>query len=56
MLSIQVHPSKENAVKEFQEENKRSIPLNAPQRNYKDDNHKPGANACPWRVLAASWF
>ncbi|HEY4874136.1 MAG TPA: mannose-6-phosphate isomerase, class I, partial [Puia sp.] len=41
MLSIQVHPSKENAENEFQEENKRSIPLNAPNRNYKDDNHKP---------------
>jgi mannose-6-phosphate isomerase len=41
MLSIQVHPSKENAENEFSEENKRSIPLNAPNRNYKDDNHKP---------------
>lgn len=41
MLSIQVHPSKKNAEDEFLEENKRSIPLNAPNRNYKDDNHKP---------------
>jgi mannose-6-phosphate isomerase len=41
MLSIQVHPSKKNAENEFLEENKRSIPLNAPHRNYKDDNHKP---------------
>jgi mannose-6-phosphate isomerase len=41
MLSIQVHPSKEHAENEFLEENKRSIPLNAPHRNYKDDNHKP---------------
>ena len=41
MLSIQVHPSKENAENEFLEENKKSIPLNAPNRNYKDDNHKP---------------
>src|SRR5450631_206795 len=41
MLSIQVHPSKEHAEKEFEEENKKGIPLNAPDRNYKDDNHKP---------------
>jgi mannose-6-phosphate isomerase len=41
MLSIQVHPSKENAAKEFEEENKKDIPLTAPHRNYKDDNHKP---------------
>jgi mannose-6-phosphate isomerase len=41
MLSIQVHPSKEHAEKAFLEENKKGIPLNAPDRNYKDDNHKP---------------
>jgi mannose-6-phosphate isomerase len=41
MLSIQVHPSKKNAENEFLEENKKLIPLNAPNRNYKDDNHKP---------------
>jgi mannose-6-phosphate isomerase len=41
MLSIQVHPSKENAVKEFAAENKKGISLNVANRNYKDDNHKP---------------
>jgi mannose-6-phosphate isomerase len=41
MLSIQVHPTRENAVKEFESENKNGIPLDAPNRNYKDDNHKP---------------
>jgi len=41
MLSIQVHPSKKDAEKEFAEENKKGIPLSAPDRNYKDDNHKP---------------
>jgi mannose-6-phosphate isomerase len=41
MLSIQVHPSKEAAAKEFEQENKKGIALNAPNRNYKDDNHKP---------------
>lgn len=41
MLSIQVHPSKENAQKEFEEENKKGTALTDPHRNYKDDNHKP---------------
>ncbi len=41
MLSIQVHPSKTNAEKEFAAENKKGIDLLAPHRNYKDDNHKP---------------
>lgn len=41
MLSIQVHPSKQAAEMEFERENKAGIPLNAPDRNYKDDNHKP---------------
>ena len=41
MLSIQVHPSKKSAEKEFSDENKKGIPLNAVHRNYKDDNHKP---------------
>jgi mannose-6-phosphate isomerase len=41
MLSIQVHPSKKAAELEFAAENERGIALNAPDRNYKDDNHKP---------------
>ncbi|MEI9944550.1 MAG: mannose-6-phosphate isomerase, class I [Chitinophagaceae bacterium] len=41
MLSIQVHPSKAEAEKNFAKENAAGIPLDAPQRNYKDDNHKP---------------
>lgn len=41
MLSIQVHPTKEEAEKGFARENAAGIPLNAPDRNYKDDNHKP---------------
>ncbi len=41
MLSIQVHPTKINAEKEFANEQQKAIPLNAPHRNYKDDNHKP---------------
>ena len=41
MLSIQVHPAKSAAEAEFAAENEKGTPLNAPHRNYKDDNHKP---------------
>lgn len=41
MLSIQVHPSKAEAEKDFARENGAGIPLDSPSRNYKDDNHKP---------------
>ena len=41
MLSIQVHPSKSSAEKEFARENEEGIPLDSPRRNYKDANHKP---------------
>jgi len=41
MLSIQTHPSKQQAQEGFARENALGIPLNAPNRNYKDDNHKP---------------
>lgn len=41
MLSIQVHPSIESAVKGYREEDEKAIPLTAPHRNYKDKNHKP---------------
>src|SRR5690606_35353075 len=41
MLSIQVHPNKEMAEKCFREENEKGVPIDSPQRNYKDANHKP---------------
>lgn len=41
MLSIQVHPTKEAAEQKFLQENELGIPLDAPNRNYKDNNHKP---------------
>ncbi|UKH16886.1 mannose-6-phosphate isomerase, class I [Actinobacillus pleuropneumoniae] len=40
-LSIQVHPTKNEAEYGFEQENLRNIPLNAPNRIYKDANHKP---------------
>ncbi|MDR2305373.1 MAG: mannose-6-phosphate isomerase, class I [Treponema sp.] len=40
-LSIQTHPSLEKAREGFERENRAGISLEAPERNYKDDNHKP---------------
>ena len=40
-LSIQAHPSLKQASAGFDRENRLGIPLNAFNRNYKDDNHKP---------------
>ena len=40
-LSIQAHPGLDLAKKGFENENKMEIPINAANRNYKDDNHKP---------------
>lgn len=40
-LSIQLHPTKQQAEQGFAKENELGIPLNDPKRTYKDDNHKP---------------
>jgi mannose-6-phosphate isomerase len=40
-LSIQVHPNLDQARVGFMRENDQGIALDAPNRNYKDDNHKP---------------
>ncbi len=40
-LSIQVHPSKNQAEEGFDRENRLGIDVNAFNRNYRDDNHKP---------------
>ncbi len=40
-LSLQVHPAKEWAAKRYKEENLQEVPLSAPHRLYKDENHKP---------------
>ena len=41
MLSIQVHPTKEYAKVAFEKEEAAGVALDAPNRNYKDKNHKP---------------
>lgn len=40
-LSLQAHPSLEQAKDGFARENARGIELTASDRNYRDDNHKP---------------
>lgn len=40
-LSIQVHPDKAKAEKGFDREERKGIPRSAPERNYRDRNHKP---------------
>ena len=40
-LSIQAHPNLDHARDGFARENRLEIPLDAPNRNYKDQNHKP---------------
>ena len=44
MLSIQAHPTKDQAVAGFARENEEGIPIDAPGRMYRDDNHKPEAH------------
>lgn len=52
MLSIQVHPTKEEAAKCYEAEEAAGIPLDAPHRNYKDKNHKPEIMV----ALSAFWL
>ncbi|MCP2258669.1 mannose-6-phosphate isomerase, type 1 [Streptoalloteichus tenebrarius] len=40
-LSLQAHPSAAQAAEGFAREEAAGIPLDAPNRNYKDPNHKP---------------
>ena len=40
-LSLQAHPTPEQARDGFARENAEGIPLTDPRRNYKDDKHKP---------------
>ncbi|MEV6976453.1 mannose-6-phosphate isomerase, class I [Kitasatospora sp. NPDC093806] len=40
-ISIQAHPSLDQARAGYAAENALGIPLDAPHRNYRDDNHKP---------------
>ena len=52
MASIQAHPSKAQAEEGFSRENEAGIPLDAANRNYRDDNHKPEVHV----VLTDFWM
>lgn len=55
-LSIQAHPNKHQAQKGFQRENEQNIPMDAPERNYRDENHKPECLCALTRFWALSCF
>ena len=40
-LSIQVHPNRQQAEAGYKKDNQAGLAPNAPNRNYRDDNHKP---------------
>ena len=40
-LSIQAHPNRDQAREGYAKENRKNIPLNAANRNYRDENPKP---------------
>lgn len=40
-LSLQAHPSQEQARAGFAREEAEGVPIDAPTRNYRDENHKP---------------
>ncbi|WP_280424356.1 mannose-6-phosphate isomerase, class I [Nocardia carnea] len=40
-LSLQAHPSAQQAAAGFARENRNGVPLDSPMRNYRDDSHKP---------------
>lgn len=40
-LSIQAHPNRQQAIEGFERENALGISIDAPNRNYRDNNHKP---------------
>lgn len=40
-LSLQAHPTLEQARAGFTRENDLGVPVDSPKRNYRDDNHKP---------------
>ncbi len=52
MPSLQAHPSKAQAEEGFARENAAGIPLDAPDRNYRDENHKPEVHV----VLTEFWM
>jgi mannose-6-phosphate isomerase class I len=52
MASLQAHPTKAQAEEGFARENAAGVGLEAPERNYRDDNHKPEVQV----VLTDFWM
>ena len=52
MASLQAHPTRAQAAEGFARENAAGIPLDAPTRNYRDENHKPEVHV----VLTDFWM
>ncbi|MGO9307584.1 MAG: mannose-6-phosphate isomerase, class I [Spirochaetia bacterium] len=52
MVSIQAHPSRAQAEEGFARENAAGIPIDAPNRTYRDENHKPEVHV----VLTDFWM
>ena len=55
-LSIQAHPNLHQARSGFQREDAQKIPIDAPHRNYRDDNHKPECLCALTQFWALSRF
>ena len=55
-LSLQAHPDRAQARAGFQEENERGVPVDAPNRNYRDVNHKPEMVCAVTEFTALSGF
>ena len=55
-LSLQVHPDIERARIRFDDEDAAGIAIDAPNRNYKDRNHKPEMVLALTRYEAVEWF
>ncbi len=52
MASIQAHPTRTQAEEGFARENSAGIPIDAPNRTYRDENHKPEVHV----VLTDFWM
>lgn len=55
-LSLQVHPNEAQAAEGFAAENAAGVPVDAPDRNYRDANHKPELLVALSEVTALSGF
>jgi mannose-6-phosphate isomerase len=55
-LSIQAHPNRDQALRGFDKEDAMGNPLDSPDRNYKDRNHKPELICALTRMWALKGF